>query len=101
MVKSKKRSVKKTKKKSGKKGDSKLSVLKSAKLTKPKKEKVNLVVRIRRYFHDIRNEMKKVAWPNRQEIISSTLVVLTTVIILALIVSILDVIFQYLAKIII
>lgn len=95
MAKVKKATSVKGKKKSNKKGKSKLAALKQAKPSKPKAEKVNIFVRIKRYFKEIRNEMRKVAWPTRSEVISFTMVVLATVIILAFIVGVLDVIFQY------
>ncbi len=98
MAKAKKRTVVKTKKKADKKTKSKLSLLKGGKTAKPKKAKENVFVRIRRYFRDVRGELKKVAWPNRQQVVSSTLVVLTTVLLLALIVSFFDTIFQFIVR---
>jgi preprotein translocase subunit SecE len=38
------------------------------------------------YLHEVRQEMRKVAWPTREEVINSSLVVLVSVIVLATII---------------
>jgi preprotein translocase subunit SecE len=35
--------------------------------------------RWKQFFHDVRSEMSKVVWPSRQDVISTTVVVLITV----------------------
>ena len=44
----------------------------------------------RQFFREIRQELKKVAWPSRRELLSYTLVVLMTVVILTSFVFALD-----------
>jgi len=43
-----------------------------------------------RYLKDCRLEMKKVAWPNKQEIISSTKLVIITTIFFAVLLGLID-----------
>jgi len=48
-------------------------------MAKPgKAAKPNVFVRIRKYFKDVRTELKRVVWPSRQEVISSSVVVIVT-----------------------
>ena len=35
--------------------------------------------RSKQFYFDVRNEMKKVSWPNKQEVISTTIVVVIAV----------------------
>ena len=44
----------------------------------------------RQFFREVRQELKKVAWPSRKELLSYTLVVLVTVVILTSFVFALD-----------
>ncbi|MDD4956118.1 MAG: preprotein translocase subunit SecE [Candidatus Omnitrophica bacterium] len=50
------------------------------------------MVGITRFLSDVKTEMKKVAWPSRDELISSTVVVLVSVLLLAIFIGICDVI---------
>lgn len=50
------------------------------------------------YLREVRTEMKRVSWPNRAEVISSTLLVLAVVLFFAVYVGLLDVIFIRLVK---
>lgn len=43
-----------------------------------------------KYFKDCANEMKRVAWPNKATIISSTKIVLVTTIIFAVLLGLVD-----------
>jgi len=45
-----------------------------------------------KYLRDVRFEMRKVSWPNRQELITYTIVVLVTMVIVAAFTGIVDVI---------
>jgi len=48
-------------------------------MAKTKKEdKPNIFVRFGRYLRDVRSELKRVVWPSRPEVISSSLVVIVT-----------------------
>lgn len=53
---------------------------------------------IGQYFREVRTEMKRVSWPNRAEVVSSTLLVLAVVLFFAVYVGLLDVIFIRLVK---
>jgi preprotein translocase subunit SecE len=46
-------------------------------------KKPSFVENSREYFHDIRNEMKRVTWPNRAQVESTTLVVILSVFVFA------------------
>lgn len=37
------------------------------------------IQRIKQFYHDVKVEMKKVSWPSRQEVISTTIVVIVAV----------------------
>ena len=56
--------------------------------------KENVFKRFRKYLHDVRIELKKVVWPNRQEVIASTLVVVVTLVFFAGYTAILDAVFS-------
>ncbi|MDD4013137.1 MAG: preprotein translocase subunit SecE [Candidatus Omnitrophica bacterium] len=49
------------------------------------------MVNFGKYVGQVKTEMKKVAWPSRQELISSTVVVLVSTFILALYIGVCDV----------
>ncbi len=38
----------------------------------------NVLQRVRTYFKDVATEMKRVVWPDRQEVVNSSLVVIAT-----------------------
>ncbi|MFH1552760.1 MAG: preprotein translocase subunit SecE [Candidatus Omnitrophota bacterium] len=48
------------------------------------------MVKIGKFISQVKTEMKKVSWPSRQELISSTIVVLTSTLILALFIGVCD-----------
>ncbi|MGM0420171.1 MAG: preprotein translocase subunit SecE [Bacillota bacterium] len=54
------------------------------------KEKTGFLTRITKFFKQVKNEMKKTSWPNKQELTSNTVVVLITVIVLISFVGIVD-----------
>jgi preprotein translocase subunit SecE len=54
-----------------------------------------------RYFQDTREELRKVTWPDREEITRLTVIVLTTTIAFAAFLGILDFIFQRLAGLVV
>jgi len=53
---------------------------------------VKLFSRLKNYFKDAWSEFKKVTWPNRKELISSTLTVLVVVVIFAVFLGVIDLI---------
>ncbi|MDI6713080.1 MAG: preprotein translocase subunit SecE [Anaerosomatales bacterium] len=42
------------------------------------KDKPNIFARISKYFSDVRQEMKRVVWPSREEVVNSSVVVVAT-----------------------
>jgi preprotein translocase subunit SecE len=81
--------------------DAKASVKAAAKSDKPvkaakaqikavKPSKPNVFTRLSRYFSDVRAEMKRVVWPSRQEVINSSGIVITTLIIFIIMIAVFD-----------
>jgi preprotein translocase subunit SecE len=64
----------------------------SGRKVEPKK---TIVVRLVDYLKNVRVEMRKVMWPKRSEILSSTLIVIATLVVLAGYVFTLDEIFAF------
>ncbi len=56
--------------------------------------KKGLFARIKKFFKDVRNELRKVNWPNRKELTVYTGVVLVTVFIVATFVGVVDLLFS-------
>ncbi|MFH1846462.1 MAG: preprotein translocase subunit SecE [Candidatus Omnitrophota bacterium] len=48
------------------------------------------MLKVVRFISQVKTEMKKVAWPTRQELVSSTIVVLVSTILLSLFIGICD-----------
>jgi preprotein translocase subunit SecE len=66
-----------------------------AKAAKPSKPaKPNVFARFVGYLRDVRSEMKRVVWPNRSEVINSSLVVVTTLIFFTVFITLTDLIVQ-------
>jgi len=63
-------------------------------------EKISLNKRFSRYLREVRQELKKVTWPSKAEMISSTIVVLITVAFFILLVGGFDYIFGQVVKLI-
>jgi preprotein translocase subunit SecE len=57
-------------------------------------KKSNLIESTRSYLTDIRSEMKRVTWPNRDRVQSTTLVVIVSVFIFATYFEIVDTVLQ-------
>ncbi len=74
---------------------------KSAKASKPAKP--SIFKRLGQYFRDVRSEMKRVVWPNRTEVVNSSVVVVVTLIFFVLFTLLVDTLvvpaLQLLAKI--
>ena len=70
------------------------------KKTVQKKQK-SRVAPIGQYFRDVRLEFRKVIWPGRDEIISSTIVVLTALAFFAILIGVLDFAFAQVVELII
>ena len=54
------------------------------------KAKPSFWLRITKYFREVRSELRKVAWPNRKEVINNTGIVLLVVVIVALFIGVVD-----------
>jgi preprotein translocase subunit SecE len=68
---------------------------KPAKAAKPSKPtKPNIFVRLAGYLRDVRSEMKRVVWPNRAEVINSSVVVVVTLIFFTVFISLTDLVVQ-------
>ena len=68
---------------------------KPAKAAKPNKPaKPNIFARLAGYLRDVRSEMKRVVWPNRSEVINSSLVVVTTLIFFTVFITLTDLVVQ-------
>jgi preprotein translocase subunit SecE len=52
------------------------------------------------FIREARTELKKVTWPNRKQLISSTIVVMITVIIVAIFLGVVDLVFSRIVTII-
>jgi len=55
-----------------------------------KAAKPNVFARIGRYLSDVRAEMKRVVWPSRQEVVNSSGIVITTLVIFVVLILIYD-----------
>ncbi len=78
-----------------KKSVNKAGTKKSAKSDKPKKPN-----KIKKFFKDLKSEVKKVVWPTKKQVINNTGVVLIAVVISALFIWGIDSAFYYLFKLI-
>jgi preprotein translocase subunit SecE len=68
---------------------------KPAKAAKPSKPaKPNVFARFTGYLRDVRSEMKRVVWPNRAEVINSSVVVVTTLIFFTVYITLTDLVVQ-------
>ncbi|MGM0415199.1 MAG: preprotein translocase subunit SecE [Bacillota bacterium] len=56
------------------------------------KDNPGIVTKITKFFKQVKNEMKKTNWPNKQELSSNTVVVLITVTVLIAFVGVIDVV---------
>lgn len=66
-----------------------------------KKETVNRLERAKKYFRGVYNELKKVHWPTRREILTYTAVVVVAVIIVSVLIWIFDSLMSQIMKLII
>ena len=55
-----------------------------------KAAKPNVFARLSRYLSDVRAEMRRVVWPSRKEVINSSGIVITTLIIFVILILIYD-----------
>ena len=60
----------------------------------PAPSKPGLFARLGTYFRDVRSEMKRVVWPNRPEVINSSVVVIIALIFFATFIALTDIVVQ-------
>ena len=60
----------------------------------PAPAKPGVFARIGSYFRDVRSEMKRVVWPNRPEVVNSSVVVIVTLIFFSLFIALTDIVVQ-------
>lgn len=63
--------------------------------SKQSAEKPGVFKRIGKYFKDVRTELRRVVWPNRQEVLSSSMIVVATLIFFVLFTLVIDSISSY------
>ena len=61
---------------------------------KPKKDKVKFTDRVKKFWRDYKSEFKKIVWPSKEETTTSTVVVVSTIVVFAVCIAILDFIFS-------
>jgi preprotein translocase subunit SecE len=49
-----------------------------------------VIEKVKKFFAEVYAELKKVSWPSREEIRGSTMVVIVTVIIMAIVIGVVD-----------
>jgi preprotein translocase subunit SecE len=64
----------------------------------PAAAKPGVFARLGNYFRDVRSEMKRVVWPNRAEVINSSVVVIVTLIFFATFITMTDLVVQYIVS---
>ena len=52
----------------------------AAKAKKKKKDKPSLMARIKRWFREMRSELKKVVWPTRKQLINNVIVAIVVIV---------------------
>ncbi len=57
-----------------------------------------MIAKIRLFFSEVKAEMQKVTWSNREELINSTAVVLVTIAFLSIFIGIVDVALTYIMR---
>lgn len=63
----------------------------SKKAAKAKKDaKPGLFTRIKNYFGSVRSEMKRVTWPQKQELVSYSVVVCASLVVVGVVIALLD-----------
>lgn len=55
-----------------------------------KDTRIGLVKRIKRFFNDIKTEIKRITWPNRQQTTSGTIAVLVSCVLVGVFIAAVD-----------
>ena len=61
-------------------------------------KKPSLFSRVKRFFKDIRGELKKIAWPSKKQVINNSTVVIVVVIISSIGISLIDYFFGLIVR---
>ena len=64
----------------------------------PGKKKFNPIEDLRRFYHEVKLEMKKVSWPTRTEVVNTTIIVIIAVFFFAFYLFGTDLAFSYLIE---
>ncbi len=59
-------------------------------MAESKEKKPSFFARIKKYFRDTAGEVRKIVWPTRKAVVNNTVIVLTTVVIFAVVIWVLD-----------
>lgn len=70
--------------------DEKKSKKTSSKKSAKNDKKTGFFARIKKWFHDLRSEFKKVTWPDKKTVVNHTSVVLAVVIVFSVFLGLLD-----------
>ena len=62
---------------------------------KPAEEKPGVFARLKKYFRDTKSEVKKVAWPTKQQTINNTGVVIACIVVVGAFIGVLDAVFTF------
>lgn len=62
---------------------------------KPAEKKPGVFARLKKYFRDTKSEVKKVAWPTKQQTINNTGVVIACIVVVGAFIGVLDAIFTF------
>ena len=57
--------------------------------------KLNPIARLKAFIQDVKSEMLKVAWPSREELKSSTSVVLALLVVFGIVIYVYDLVFRF------
>ncbi len=65
-----------------------------------KKEKVSFFASIKKYFREVKSEMKKIVWPTKSQVVNNTLIVIAVSLVAAVLIFGLDTVFGLVLKLI-
>jgi preprotein translocase subunit SecE len=65
-----------------------------------KKEKVGFFASIKKYFREVKSEMKKIVWPTKSQVVNNTLIVIAVSLVAAVLIFGLDTVFGLVLKLI-
>ncbi len=63
---------------------------KAEKKPAPKKDKVKFTDKVKKFWRDYKSEFKKIVWPSKEETTKSTMIVIVSIVVCAIVIGILD-----------